>query len=119
MVKEIMYGLAKNFGLIMKRIRKSSNDTSTGRSVIYYYEIHPALEEVFGNIYLYTSHRQISTEPMWSMRPMQSADRVWKLDEDGTVRFVKNRFTGLTTPVDMKEFALVQYAASCYTPKYD
>lgn len=103
----------------MKKIRQNLNDTLDGRSVIYYYEIHPALEEQFGNNYVYTSHRTDSTYPKWSSRPMQSANRVWKLDEDGTVSFAKNRYTGLMTAVDMKEFDLVQYAASCYTPKYD
>lgn len=50
---------------------------------------------------------------------MQYADRVWKMDSDGTVTFVKHRHTGLMTAVDMKEFALVQYAASCYNRRDD
>lgn len=50
---------------------------------------------------------------------MQYADRVWKMDSDGTVTFVKHRHTGLMTAVDMKEFALVQYAASCYNRRND
>jgi hypothetical protein len=39
---------------------------------------------------------------------MYDSQRVWTETDDGHVRFVKNKFTDLTTTVDKKEFFLIK-----------
>lgn len=41
---------------------------------------------------------------------MQHSDRVWE-EEGDVVKFIKNRHTGLMTPIDMREFFLVKLQA--------
>lgn len=43
-------------------------------------------------------------------RLLQHAERAWKDDDDG-IRFIKNRRTGLMTPIDKREFFLVKLQA--------
>ena len=52
-------------------------------------------------------------------RLLTSANRVWRLKSDGTVSFTKHRETGTMTPVDMKEFFLVQLRSVLYNKAYD
>lgn len=43
-------------------------------------------------------------------RLLQHSNRAWQ-EKDDTVTFIKNRYTGLMTPVDMREFFLVKIRA--------
>ena len=52
-------------------------------------------------------------------RLLVSANRVWRLKRDGTVSFIKHRESGIMTPVDMKEFFLVQLQSMPYSKAYD
>jgi hypothetical protein len=52
-------------------------------------------------------HRQRS-----SVRELlEKSDRTWKEHDNGAVTFIKNRFTGIMTPVDMREFFVVKLRA--------
>ncbi len=45
---------------------------------------------------------------------LYGSDRVWRIYENGTVDFVKNRFTGIMTPADQRELTLALLSAVCY-----
>lgn len=55
-------------------------------------------------------------KPLGPMQPMYMADRAWEhnLSTD-RVRWVKNRHTGIMTPIDSREFFLVQLSANPLT----
>lgn len=84
-----------------------------------YYEINPIVEHFFNSPYFFQRVADPKRNKYGNPKIMQNSDRVWKLTDDGTVTFIKNRHTGLMTDVDMREFALVQYAALCYNPRDD
>lgn len=99
--------------------QKNLNVHSDDLPFVLYYEFRPELEHVFGCAYLFQRVADLRRSNYGDLKPMQYADRVWKLTNDGTVTFIKHRQTGIMTAVDMKEFALVQYAASCYKRRDD
>jgi hypothetical protein len=45
-----------------------------------------------------------------SLKLLQHSERAWE-EEGDVVKFIKNRFTGLMTPIDMREFFLVKLRA--------
>jgi hypothetical protein len=52
-------------------------------------------------------------------RALSIANRVWRLKPDGTVSYSKHRETGIMTPVDQKEFFLVQLRSVPYNKLND
>jgi hypothetical protein len=79
---------------------------------IQYYEMHP---DYSPNQYLYirSSAGWENNEPfLGPVRLMYTANRAWLWDiETDCVEFVKNRDTGIMTPVDRREFLMVQLQA--------
>lgn len=95
--------------------------TETGlrtETVTLYYETSPVFVERGLPQYVF---RIVDPESLIAThsRVLVSANRVWRLKKDGTVSFIKHRETGIMTPVDMKEFFLVQLRAVLYNKKYD
>lgn len=65
----------------------------------------------YGHRYFFVTSTQIY--PIGPMQPMYMANRAWEhnLSTD-RVRWIKNRDTGTMTPIDRREFFLVQMSAT-------
>lgn len=87
-------------------------------TVTLYYEVSPGFVKRGLPSYVF---RVVDPESLivTHSRLLVSANRVWRLKRDGTVSFTKHRETGIMTPVDMKEFFLVQLQSVPYNKAYD
>lgn len=45
---------------------------------------------------------------------LYNSDRIWRIEDNGAVDFVKNRYSGIMTPVDQKELTIALLSAVCY-----
>jgi hypothetical protein len=76
-------------------------------SANFYYELGSIIaDNKFGGhryFHSYSSEMSHGT----NSRVGYMSDRIW-LENNDTVKFVKNRHTGIMTPVDMREFFLVK-----------
>jgi hypothetical protein len=87
-------------------------------TVTLYYEIAPVFVERGYPPYVFQVADPNNLVVKHS-RALSIANRVWRLKPDGTVSYSKNRETGTMTPVDMKEFFLVQLRSMPYNKLND
>jgi hypothetical protein len=79
----------------------------------YYYEISDATLHLFGGKYHVASVRGGHDAMMaGGFAVTASADRIWRQDDDGAVKFVKHRHENPeTAKVDLKEFMWVKLSS--------
>ena len=84
-----------------------------------YYEMNKAVADHYYNGVRYWAATEAPVPNSWisamlarrgQTRLLQHSERVWQ-ETDDTVKFIKNRFTGIMTPIDMREFFLVKLTA--------
>lgn len=85
-----------------------------------YYELNQSVADSQYNGVRYWASNNDSNPISWigamqrrlegSSKLLQNSNRAWK-EEDDVVKFIKNRDTGIMTPVDMREFFLVKLRA--------
>ena len=73
-----------------------------------YYELSKAVADHYHNgIRHWVSNSDTMPRPLTLLH---HSERVWQ-EQGDTVKFIKNRHTGLMTPVDVREFFLVKLQA--------
>ncbi len=92
-------------------------------SEFLYYELNQTIADLrwHGNRYWYTGGESSSSLPLDSVNRVAtlaySADRIWRETGD-TVKYMKNRYTGILTTVDMREFFIVKLRSKLYFRTY-
>ena len=85
---------------------------------ILYYEVSDGMVEKLGGKYFRYSTSLRSARSGVSIGPEmvgKFANRIWEYDPTtDVVRYIKNRYTGIMTKIDMKEFFLIQLRAEEY-----
>lgn len=86
-----------------------------------YYELSKAVADHYYNGVRYWVSHSDTKSNSWigamqrshgggSLTLLQRSERAWE-EEGDAVKFIKNRFTGLMTPIDMREFFIVKLRA--------
>ncbi len=91
---------------------------SRTETITLYYEISPVFVKRGYPPYVFTVSDPNDLVVKHS-KTLSIADRVWRLKQDGTISYSKNRLSGIMTPVDMKEFFLVQLRSVPYNKNND
>ena len=87
---------------------QQQNQESAKRRTLYYEVADSVVSRPGGKYFVFTSYE----EPL---SLSYASDRIWEWDrKTDTARYVKNRYTGIMTPVDPKEFMLIQLRAEEY-----
>lgn len=85
---------------------------------VLYYEVSDSMILKLGGKYFWYKNKNKINEYSLVQGPSAvtyGSDRIWEWDkETDTVRYIKNRNTGIMTPVDSKEFLLIQLQAKEY-----
>ena len=84
------------------------------RKKVLFYEMNENFRWNDVKYYRINSHlrRAATGGPVGPHKLGYTADRIWAWDpETDKVEFIKNRYTGTMTPVDQREFLMVQIAA--------
>lgn len=85
---------------------------------LLYYELGDYYVQAYGGKYFRYKTKPYERYNSAAAGPMRAAyisERIWRWDpETDTVEYVKHRHTGIETPVDRKEFALIQIRAEDY-----
>lgn len=85
---------------------------------VLYYEVSDGMEGKLGGKYFRYATSMRSARSGISKGPQmvgQFSRRIWEWDPiTDTVRYIKHRDTGIMTPVDLKEFAMIQIKAEQY-----
>jgi hypothetical protein len=89
-------------------MKKTKNQESVKRRTLYYEVGDSMVSRLGGKYFVFTSYAMPDSLTYGS-------DRIWEWDrETDSVRYIKNRDTGIMTPVDRKEFLLIQLRAEEY-----
>lgn len=87
-----------------------------------YYELNKAVADHYHNGVRYWVSNSDTNSDSWigamqrshggdgSLKLLQQSERAWE-EKGDVVKFIKNRYTGLMTPIDMREFFLVKLRA--------
>jgi hypothetical protein len=87
----------------------SGETTFWGRRMNVYFEIADSAVEQHGHKYcamLNINPGEIVRRD--GLRRILMSDRVWKEDNNGNIKFLRNRFAGQNSSVDIKEFVWVK-----------